>query len=198
MKFAWLVLLPGCEILGLGESDGPGDGDDDDSGSSTSDDDDDASGDPDCRDPYPTPDPGSAGLGDCVTASLACGDLVRGTVEGGSTVFSNEYEAAFEQCSGHGTGDELVGPERVYLLDTTGYDYASVRLVSCEKLQLLWYQTDQVCPAERVNCSYVGVNGAFDQSEDILLSGSGVLWFVVEGLGGAGGNFELSVECGER
>jgi hypothetical protein len=150
-----------------------------------------------CREPYETPAPGGDGLDACVTATLACGETVRGTVEGGSSVLSNESGQAFEWCSGHSTGSELAGPERVYRVDVGEENtYASVRLASCEPLQLLWYQTSQACPAEHVTCSYVTVDGAVDQREDILLSGSGILWFVVEGIEGTSGNFELTVDCG--
>lgn len=152
-----------------------------------------------CDDLFDTPSPGSDGLPGCVTEELACGSSVRGTILGGSTVFRNEPGYAWEQCSGQGPfGDDLSGPERVYRVDTTGMDWASVRLVSCETTQLLWYQTSVACPEENVTCSYVTVDGSTDQSEDIVLSGSGILWFVVEGLAGADGNFELSVECGVR
>ncbi len=152
-----------------------------------------------CDDLFETPPPGSSGGGACVTEVVSCGDTVRGTIRGGSNVFRNEPGYAWEQCSGQGPfGDDLSGPERVYQVDTSGYDYVSVRLVSCERLQLLWYQTAQVCPEENVTCSYVTVEGSTDQSEDIVLSGSGIIWFVAEGLGGAEGNFELTVECGVR
>jgi hypothetical protein len=70
-----------------------------------------------------------------------------------------------------------------------------VRLASCEPSQLLWYQTSQVCPEERVNCQYATEGSATSQRDDILLSGSGVVWFVVEGLSNDGGNFALTVEC---
>ncbi len=153
-----------------------------------------------CGELFETPSPGSGGLPGCVTADLACGDTVRGTLRGGSTSFSNESDRAWEQCSGQGPfGDDLTGPERVYRVDTTGHSYASVHLVSCETVQLLWYQTAQECPQETLGaCSYVTVDGSRDQSEDIVLSGSGILWFVVEGLAGSDGNYELSVECGSR
>lgn len=155
--------------------------------------------DDECDELFETPDPGANGLGACVTDEIACGQTVRGTIRGGSTVFANEPDLAWEQCSGQGPfGDDLGGPERVYRVDTAGYDYVSVRLVSCERTQLLWYQTAQVCPEETLICSYITVDGSTDQSDDIVLSGSGVMWFVVEGLAGADGNFELTVECGNQ
>ncbi len=150
-----------------------------------------------CDELFETPSPGDGGQPSCQTAQVACGDTVRGTIAGGSTVFENNPDRSWEQCSGQGPfGDDLTGPERVYQVDTSGYDYVSVRLVSCERTQLLWYQTANACPEENVICSYITVDGSTDQSEDIVLSDSGVLWFVVEGLGGADGNFELTVECG--
>lgn len=194
MRSARLLLalgLAGCDVV----SPANGDDDDDDTGStgtppSVPDD-------VECRDPYPTPGPGGDGLDACVTATVACGETVQGTIAGGSTVFSNESGQAFEWCSGHSTGSQLAGPERVYRVETGPDDtYVSVRLGSCEPLQLLWYQTTLACPAERVNCSYVTVDGSVNQSEDILLSGSGVVWFVVEGIDGTDGNFSLTVDCG--
>jgi hypothetical protein len=188
-------LVPGCEILG---GTGPGGDDDDDD---TADPWVTPSGVPDdveCRPLTETPAPGEAGLGECVTGTLACGETVHGTLAGGSTVFSSQHDLAFEQCSGHSTGDDLDGPERVYRLDVpSNFRYVSMHLSSCETTQILWYQTDQVCPTEHVACSYVGVHGGYEQSEDILLGSSGVLWFVIEGLEGAVGNYTLTVECGE-
>ena len=146
---------------------------------------------------FDTPSPGGGGLPSCVTEEISCGDIVRGTLAGGSTSFSNEPDRAWEQCSGQGPfGDDLTGPERVYKLDVGTNTYASVHLVSCERTQLLWYQTAQECPQEHVACSYVTVDGSTDQQEDIVLGGSGILWFVVEGLAGSDGNYILSVECG--
>jgi len=137
-----------------------------------------------CRPFTETPAPGEAGAGECVTGTLQCGETVHGTLAGGSTVFSNQHEAAFEWCSGHSTGDDLDGVERVYRLDVpSNYRYVSMRLASCETTQILWYQTGAVCPTERVACSYVGVHGGYEQAENILLGDSGVIWFVIEGLG---------------
>jgi hypothetical protein len=191
-----LLVVPACDVLG-GSGGGGGDDDDDDSGFST------PGGVPEdveCRPLTETPAPGAAGLGDCVTGTIACGETVEGTIEGGSTVFSNQHYAAFEQCSGHSTGDDLDGPERVYRMEVPDeYTYVSVRMASCETTQLLWYQTTQVCPTEHVNCGYPsnpGVHGGYEQSEDILLGEAHVVWFVVEGLEGSLGNYTLSVECG--
>ncbi|MCA9492921.1 MAG: hypothetical protein KC621_23480 [Myxococcales bacterium] len=186
-----VVALPGCDaFFGSG---GHGD-DDDDSGYST----------PtyvppglDCRDEYVTPDPGNSGLPACVTDTISCGSTIQGTVAGGSTVFSNESGMAWEWCSGHSTGTQLAGPERVYRLDVdSSTTYVTPRLRSCEPLQLLWYQTSQACPTDHVLCSYITVDGSRDQSDDILLAGNGTIWFVVEGISGTSGNFELTVECG--
>lgn len=153
-----------------------------------------------CDTPFETPNPGDAGLGACVTDEIACGQTLRGTIRGGSDVLENAPDHTFEQCSGQGPfGDPLDGPERVYKVDTTGYDTVSVRLVSCERLQLLWYWTADGCPQDTLGaCSYVTVDGSTDQSEDILLPAYNVLWFAIEGLAGSDGNYELHVECGTR
>lgn len=151
-----------------------------------------------CQPAYSTPAPGAAGLGECVTAAISCGETVQGTIEGGSTAFDNQYEHAFEWCSGHSTGDQTDGPERVYRLDVPANTrWVHPRLASCEAMQLLWYQTSEVCPSTRVNCSYVHVDGGTDQEQDILLGDSGVIWFVVEQLSGEPANFALTVDCGE-
>lgn len=189
------LLLPGCKYFALETEDPPltaGD-DDDDVGD---DDDDDVPDDVECGEPYETPEPGAAGEGECVTGVLTCGETVQGTNAGGSLVFSNEYEQAFEWCSGLGEGNDLSGPERVYLLEVPeGVEVVSARLSSCQDSELLWYQTSQVCPEERLNCQYATVGSTRSQSEDILLGSSGVIWFVVEGLGNDGGNFALTVDC---
>lgn len=186
------LLVAGCDLFYA--SDGNNKGDDDDSGFDT------PTSVPEgieCRPLYETPAPGSDGQAACVTQTLACGQTVQGTIEGGSTVFSNESGMAWEWCSGHSTGSQLAGPERVYkVVVDGGQTFASVRLKSCEPLQLLWYQTSNACPTERVLCSYITVDGATDQVEDILLAGNGVIWFVVEGIEGTSGNFELTVDCG--
>jgi hypothetical protein len=151
----------------------------------------------DCAPLAETPVPGSTGYGDCVTDVIHCGDTVVGTIAGGSTAFSNQTGAPFEQCSGHGPGDELDGPERVYRLDVADTDsYVTVHLASCETTQLLWYQSTEACPTDHVLCSYVHADGALDQGDSIVLSNAGVVWFVVEGLGGAEGNYALTVQCG--
>ena len=74
--------------------------------------------------------------------------------------------------------------------------YVSAHLTSCGTTQLLWYQSTEACPTSHVLCEYVHADGAVDQSQDILLSNAGVIWFVVEGLGGDEGNFSLTVDCG--
>ena len=186
-----LAFSPGCDAFF-----GPGGGgdDDDDSGFST------PTSVPaglECHPDYDTPEPGNNGLPECVTQEISCGDVIKGTIEGGSTVFSNESGMAWEWCSGHSTGSQLAGPERVYRLNVdAGSTYVTPRLKSCEPLQLLWYQTNQACPTERVLCSYITVDGSRDQTDDILLAGNGTIWFVVEGIDGTSGNFELTVECG--
>lgn len=188
------LLATGCEWLGGSGGDGPDPEPAEETGYVH------PAGVPDdivCQPAYETPAPGAAGLGECVTAALTCGETVQGTLAGGSTAFDNQYEHPFEWCSGHSTGDDLDGPERVYRLDVPeGIRTVTPRLASCETAQLLWYQTSEVCPSTRVNCSYVGASGATDQTTDILLGDSGVIWFVVEQLQGDPGNFALTVDCG--
>lgn len=214
----WLaLLLVACEIVGGGDNGKAGDsGTGSDTGTSPSD----TSGDPtgtgtgpdgvrtcgaldpvvevDCDARPETPDPGSDGLPSCTTGVLSCGDTITGTLEGGSTFFDNNRGHAWEWCSGHSTGSELEGPERAYRLDVPANDtYVSLRLASCEPVQLLWYQTSDACPNDRVTCSYVTVDGATCQGDDIVTSGSGILYVVVESLGGSSGNYTLHVDCGE-
>jgi hypothetical protein len=151
-----------------------------------------------CETPIPTPEPGTDGLPACTTAELQCGDTVEGTIAGGSVYFDNNRGHAWEWCSGHSTGSQLEGPERAYKLQLPPTDtYVSLSLASCERTQLLWYQTSDACPTDRVTCSYATVDGASCQGEDILLSGSGIMYIVVESLNGSEGNFKLHVECGE-
>src|SRR5690606_21351543 len=95
---------------------------------------------------------------------------------------------------------KLDGPERVYRLDIpAGVEGLSVKLESCTRSMLFWYQ-GQECATSSQTCSYAPYGTFYDQHGDIYLSDTGisearVMYFVVEGYDQDGGNFTLSVEC---
>lgn len=149
-----------------------------------------------CDPPFDTPDPGGEGAGTCVTQVIQCGDTIQGTNAGGSTVFGAEPGQAFATCAGGSSQTtELDGPERVYELTLPyGTRDLQVRLKSCERSLLLWYQGD-ACATSEVSCSYAPYGTWYDQYSDVALQNTGSIFLVVEGAANDGGNFELTVDC---
>lgn len=154
-----------------------------------------------CEEPFDTPAPGELGGGACVTDVISCGDTVQGTNLGGSTHFGSAPGEQFGMCAGSASQtNKLDGPERVYRMDIpAGTSGLSVRLKSCTRSMLFWYQ-GSACSTSSETCSYAPYGSFYDQHGDIFLSDTGihedrVMWFVVEGYEQDGGNFTLSVDC---
>ena len=146
---------------------------------------------------YPTETPGGNGLPACVTADIQCGETIRGTNVGGSTVFGTQPGEAFFMCSGTSQGDDLAGPERVYRI-TPPPDIAAleVSLRSCTPSKVLWHREAESCHDTSLDaCGYALEGTPTDQYDALLVGTGGQVHFIVEGDGNPGGNFELTVTC---
>lgn len=148
-----------------------------------------------CSVPYPTPDPGGAGA-ECVTEQISCGDVVEGNNTTGSDVYSSAQGEALSFCAGSASQtDKLDGPERIYeLVLPEGTRDLEVRLLSCERSWLFWYQGN-ACDVDQVSCSYAGEGTFLDQNDDIALFNEPNMYFIIESDGNAGGNYRFSVDC---
>lgn len=150
-----------------------------------------------CRESWVSPSPGAAGLGECVTERIGCGQTIEGNNTGGSTLFGTESDEQFYYCSGSAEGDDLAGPERVYLVDDLqGVTTVKATLQTCKRSWLFYYRGgSQVCPTGEVTCGYAPYGDFFDMYAEILLGGTDAVWLIVEGDENEGGNFRLTVEC---
>jgi hypothetical protein len=146
---------------------------------------------------YPTPAPGADGEA-CLTETIACGDTVYGTNVGGSLHYGAGPGDQFEQCAGSSGGTDFDGPERVYRLETDpGTLAVNITMDSCTDSEMMIHRSADACPVGRIAaCSYLTSGTDRQQSEtSVLVTGTGVLNLVVEGIGNDGGNFTFTVEC---
>jgi hypothetical protein len=158
----------------------------------------------DCDADYPTPVPGTDGLGACVTATIACGDEVYGTLAGGSTT----YDYAFWDYQGElgslfGDTTALDGEERVYVLQGLGQDqHATITIDTCFDSWANWIRYGDIDGAfcstnEYLSCSvFEDHAGDTWTTERMNLSSSTYDYeFIVEGMHGATGNYRITVDC---
>jgi hypothetical protein len=143
-------------------------------------------------DPLP---PGPVSGPACVSGTIGCGDTLRATTGGGTSVFDSERyldSYCFPTPKGSHTG-----PERAYALEVPAGSQATVTLVSpCANLDLavLRWQNTSRCPAAEETIS---------ECEGHKGSGSVKMWnnrparylVIVDGTAPEGANFELQVSC---
>jgi hypothetical protein len=209
--WCWL-LLAGCAdewFLNGGDKDdaddtGEGDADSDADGDSDadSDTDSDADGDLDCDEPYETPNPGE--VAECITQEVFCGDVIYGTLEGGSTTYDYEFwEYQQELDSLLGDYDALDGPERVYLFRGLATDeVVRATFTTCFDLWANWIifgdTANNYCDLAGYQTSGVFEGGTGHEWYTDRINASGGDYdfeFIVEGLYGELGNFVLTIEC---
>jgi hypothetical protein len=161
-------------------------------------------GDLDCDAEIPTPDPGAAGLGSCITEEVFCGDVIFGTLAGGSTIYDYEYwETVQELDALFGNYDAVDGPERVYAFRGLAQDEHVIFTVStCFDLWADWIQYGDsdgdfcdLSPFNRAGVFEYGQGRTWWTDRTNQAPGTYDLEFVIEGLDGAEGNFKVTVDC---
>jgi hypothetical protein len=184
------------------DSDGDSDADSDSDGDADTDTDSDGDTDLDCEEPYETPSPGA--VAECITQEVFCGDVVYGTLEGGSTVYDYDFWLYQQELDSLlGEYDALDGPERVYLFRGLESDQVvKATFTTCFDLWATWILFGDT------GDSYCSTDGS--QTSGVFEGGTGREWytdrinasssdydfeFIVEGLYGEVGNFVLTIEC---
>jgi hypothetical protein len=178
---------------GDGDTDADADGDTD----ADADADSDADTDPDfCDDALSDAPPSGPS---CLSGTIACGESVTATTEGGSEHFRAVHYEAFYCLVPDGL---YTGPERVYAIELEGDVLATFSLYSpCGDLDLVVLRDDEAgpCPAE---------DQLLTECEADVSAGSGStsVWtdrpsrylVIVDGKDPLEANFELSVSCEAR
>lgn len=198
----WLLGATGClETLDLGTKETASTGD---TGAQTPDDTDTtttrAAGDElDCEADYATPSPGGE-LGACLTQEISCGEVIYGTLDGGSSTYDYDYWLMVGELDALlGEYDALDGPERVYAFrDRSVEQSVRVTVHSCFDHWATWILRGDYC--DTVNYETAGVfEGGTGQrlwyTERLDPDGQYDYEFVIEGLYGAVGNYVITVEC---
>jgi hypothetical protein len=189
----------------------PGDADADADADSDADSDTDTDTDADCPldcdgDPIATPDPGS-GVGACVTETVQCGDVVEGTLVGGSQVYDYDFWLLVGELDAlFGEYTALDGPERVYTMRVEPGQVVRATFETCFDLWANWVLMGDTggafCDTDTYYTAGVFEGDAttgcpYGWYTERLNSGSSPydLELIVEGLYGATGNYRLTVEC---
>ncbi|MCB9684101.1 MAG: hypothetical protein H6738_00875 [Alphaproteobacteria bacterium] len=154
-----------------------------------------------------TPDPGDAGLGQCVVQELFCGETILGTTTGGSTVYDYQFWED-ENALGNILGDftALDGPERSYVFRNLPQNGTLVVTVeSCMDLWASWIRYGDANGTDYCDLSHFNIGGVFDtpiggRTMQVTMinpaSPSGYSFeFIVEGLDSIEGNFIITTEC---
>lgn len=153
-----------------------------------------------CRTDYITPAPGTTGVGgECTTDQVYCGDLLRATTVGGSTVYdTEEYNAA-----GIATNSEdWSAPERAYYLrQPQGQTMRITWWGPCADMDIAvcqgWECADPL-EIQQNDCSaLLTATGDGGFYRDFPAPGAGARdWeIVVDGRDGDVGNFAVLIEC---
>ncbi len=178
-----------------GDTDADADGDTDADGDADADTD--ADTDPDfCAEVLPSPAPTGP---DCITGSIACGETVTSTTEGGSTHFGWQHYENFYCLVPE---DNYESPERVYEIELEGSVLATFELYSpCGDLDLIVLRQDEAGPCP-------DPDQLLTECESDTSSGSGSteVWtdrtsrylVIVDGKTTVEENFEISVACESR
>lgn len=188
------------------DSDADADGDSDADGDADADADTDFPADLDCDEDLATADPGASGLGSCVTEEVFCGDKIQGSIVGGSAVYDYDFWESIQSLDAlFGDYEALDGPERVYVFRGLERDEYVVATVStCFDLWASWIQYGDT-DGDFCDLSEFNVGAVFESGDPngrtwwtTRPNGSAGVYdfeFVIEGLHGAEGNFELTIDC---
>ena len=154
----------------------------------------------DCDANYNTPAPGND-LGTCITGEvLQCGDVVYGTLDGGSSIYDYDYWYSIGELDAlFGRYDALDGEERVYVYEGLFDSVLKVTFETCFDLWATWVLTGQsTCDVESFSTGGVFEGGTGRRwFTERLNAGTGPhdYQFILEGLDGATGNYAITVEC---
>lgn len=146
-----------------------------------------------CQQDLPNDAPGGP---DCVTDTIQCGQTIKGTTGGGSTVFDQSlYDGWF--C-GYPYPSDYEGAERVFLLDIDGRSNVDLDLDSeCSEVDILSIHfEDDRCPYEGIPISEC--DSSWDDGDDLLhlyTDGDTRFYVIVESRSGKATNFRLTVNC---
>jgi len=149
------------------------------------------------------PDAGDAGLGECVTMRLQCGDVIYGTNAGTQSFYDyDDWYQTGNLGSMLGELDAFDGPDRSYVFVGQGQgDIVHVRIETCMPAWAFWIVHGDV---NYDTCRIGSTAGFFesgteyDQSTDRLgpaNPGTYDTEFVIEGLYEEEGNYKITVEC---
>ncbi len=136
----------------------------------------------------------------CVTDVIGCGETVRSHTQGGGP---NRFDTAFYQSKYcFVTSETYDGGERIYRFNMPPSTHATVELSSpCADLDLMILQwSPEGCPARGSSISNCETNtraGGGTVELDSIRNPRSFL-VAVEGKGGDGGPFELTVACDRR
>lgn len=225
MRLGWLttvLLVAGCDAFGGGGTkpgddsgdtaagvDDTGDGTGgDDTGDGSDSGDDTAGGDSGdtggpvdtalCDETFPTDAPPGP---DCLTSTLACGDEVEGTTEGGSNVMTfDNWEGWF--CTPNLDRHDYDGPERVFRIFVPEATTATFSLETpCDDLDLFvfYWQDDDSCPTAGNGILECEAGDSTSDREDASVWSDVGAWYLVavDAKDGGTANFRLSVACQE-
>jgi hypothetical protein len=134
----------------------------------------------------------------CVSGTIACGETVESTTDGGSEAFNDEF---YDDATCFISGQPYDGSERVYELILPEGDAYYVDLVldaPCEDLALAtFYWTDEdACPTSGSSVSCDGAGAASDPDVRFYHTGSYEDRYLIAVDGDADAAFRLSVSCG--
>ncbi|MBN2798837.1 MAG: hypothetical protein JXX28_06775 [Deltaproteobacteria bacterium] len=138
---------------------------------------------------------------DCVTATISCGDTVRGNTRGGTQRFDTQFYEK-KHCW-PGTVNKDGGDERVYRLTLPRARLkATVTLnTPCADLDVMAFPwTGDTCPSVDHNvlrCECMRKEGRQSETLQLVSQNTDTWYIVVEGRDAEEGAFELSVACGE-
>ncbi|MEQ1569273.1 MAG: hypothetical protein ABMA64_26790 [Myxococcota bacterium] len=156
----------------------------------------------DCDADYTTPPYGTA-LGVCITEEVGCGDVIYGTLEGGSTLYDYDYWLLVgELGSLLGDYEALDGPERVYGFRDGEIDQVvRVTFESCFDQWANWVLhgdvSEEMCDVASYHTAGVFEDGSGNtwSTDRLNPNGDYSFEFILEGLYGATGNYKMTVEC---
>lgn len=141
----------------------------------------------------------------CVTEYVACGDVIEGTLEGGSNFYDVSTWSSRNELGGLlGNGHRVAGADRVYVVEGVQPGQSVyARVESCDDVWASYIVsgdlTDVCEPGWGPSGHFQSNVGRLDQEAFVRNAASGV-WdveLVIDGEVGANASYRLTIECGD-
>ena len=130
---------------------------------------------------------------ECLTQTIACGETVEGTTEGGLSYYDYQTYNTYHCLGTWGTGVNWDASDQVFEFEQTDHQVATFAIETCDGMGLHAIRKEwDTCPT--LDIVPICTAGE-EQVQTFTIDDPATYWIVVDAIDGYEGNFRLTVTC---